>query len=58
VFEYTEDVNSLEGSASQVTVQKLLPLKSLEPGSYTLRLKVQDKVRNQTLTPTATFTIT
>lgn len=58
VFEYTEDVNSLEGSASQITVQKLLPLKSLEPGSYTLRLKVQDKVRNQTLTPTATFTVT
>jgi hypothetical protein len=58
VFEYTEDVNSLEGSASQFTVQKLLPLKTLEPGSYTLRLKVQDKVRNQTLTPTATFTVT
>ncbi|HZT36383.1 MAG TPA: GWxTD domain-containing protein [Bryobacteraceae bacterium] len=58
VFEYTEDVNSLEGSASQITIQKLLPLKSLEPGSYTLRLKVQDKVRNQTLTPTATFTVT
>ena len=58
VFEYTEDVNSLEGSASQVTVQKLLPLNSLEPGSYTLRLKVEDKVRNQTLTPTATFTVT
>jgi GWxTD domain-containing protein len=58
VFEYTEDLTSLEGSASQITVQKLLPLKTLEPGSYTLRLKVQDKVRNQTLTPTATFTIT
>jgi GWxTD domain-containing protein len=58
VFEYTEDVNSLEGSASQVTVQKLLPLNSLEPGSYTLRLKVEDKVRNQTLTPSATFTVT
>lgn len=58
VFEFSEDVSELQGSATQYTVEKLLPLKSFEPGSYTLRMKVVDKVRNQTLTPTATFTIT
>lgn len=58
VFEYTEDVNSLKGSATQITVEKLLPLKTFEPGSYTLKMKVVDKVRNQTLTPSATFTVT
>ena len=58
VFEYTEDVSALQGGSTQVTVEKLLPLKTFEPGSYTLRMKVTDKVRNQTLTPSATFTVT
>ena len=44
-------------SAQQVTVEKLLPLESLAPGQYTLKLKVVDNTRNQTLTPTANFTI-
>ena len=32
--------------------------KDLEPGKYTLRIKVVDKKRHQTLTPSATFTVT
>jgi len=44
-------------SAQQVTVEKLLPLSAMEPGQYTLTLKVTDKGRNQGLTPTATFTV-
>jgi GWxTD domain-containing protein len=59
IFEFTEDVASLPGaSASQVTVEKLLPLSKLQPGQYTLKLKITDRNRNQTLTPTAQFTIT
>ncbi|HTQ53691.1 MAG TPA: GWxTD domain-containing protein [Bryobacteraceae bacterium] len=59
IFEFTEDVASLPGaSASQVTVEKLLPLQKLEPGQYTLKLKITDRNRNQTLTPTAQFTVT
>ncbi len=59
VFDYSEDVSSLPGGgASQVTVEKLLPLKDLQPGQYTLKMKVVDKKRNQTLTPSATFTVT
>jgi hypothetical protein len=58
VFEYTEDVSALSGGAAQVTVEKLLPLKDLEPGQYTLKMKIVDKKRNQTLTPSATFTVT
>jgi GWxTD domain-containing protein len=58
VFEFAEDVSALPGSATQYTVEKILPLKSFEPGSYTLRMKVVDKLRNQTLTPSATFTVT
>jgi len=41
-----------------VIVQKLLPLKTLEPGQYTIRMKVTDRVRNQVLTNSAQFTVT
>ena len=58
VFEFSEEIGALTGGASQVVIEKLLPLQALEPGQYTLRLKVTDKKRNQTVTPTATFTIT
>jgi hypothetical protein len=58
VFEYTEDLTALTGGASQMVVEKLLPLTSMEPGQYTLRMKVIDKKRNQTLTPSAVFTVT
>ncbi len=58
VLDYTEEVKTMDGaSAQQVTVEKLLPLQSLEPGQYTLKMKVVDKNRNQTLTPTANFTV-
>lgn len=59
IFDFTEDLAGLpNASASQVTIEKLLPLKTLAPGQYTIRLKVTDKNRNQTLTPSAQFTIT
>src|ERR1019366_7635021 len=58
VFEYSEDISASPGAASQIIVEKLLPLSSLAPGQYTLRMKVVDKKRNQTLTPSAVFTVT
>jgi hypothetical protein len=58
IFEFSEDVSTLSGaSAQQVTVEKLLPLNTLTPGQYTLKLKVTDRLRNQVLTPAATFTV-
>jgi len=58
IFNFTEDVGTIAGTSSQVTIEKLLPLKNLAPGQYTIRLKVTDKTRNQTLTPSAQFTVT
>jgi hypothetical protein len=59
IFEFTEDIAGLPGaSASQVTVEKLLPLQKLQPGQYTLKLKITDRNRNQVLSPTAQFTVT
>jgi GWxTD domain-containing protein len=58
VFQFTEEVQKMENaSANQVTVEKVLPLKTLETGEYTLRMKVTDRVSNQTLTQAASFTV-
>ena len=57
--ELTEDLSQIpDASASQVTIDKVLPLNQLAPGQYTIRIKVTDKNRNQVLTPTAQFTVT
>jgi GWxTD domain-containing protein len=59
VMTQTEDLSSIpNASAFLVTVEKKLPLKALPPGNYTLRLKIVDKLKNQTLTPSAAFTVT
>jgi GWxTD domain-containing protein len=61
IFDFTEDLNQLpEASASQVTIEKFLNFKDLKltPGAYTLRVKVTDKKRNQSLPLTAEFTVT
>jgi hypothetical protein len=57
VFDYSEDLTKLSGGASQMIIEKLLPLQDFAPGDYTLKMKVIDKKRNETLSPTATFTV-
>jgi len=58
IFEFSEEVQKMEGaSAQQYTIEKILPLQNLEPGDYTIRLKVTDKNNNTTLTPSATFKV-
>ncbi len=58
VFQFTEDAANLDGaSATQVTVEKVLPLKTLQPGQYTLKMKVTDKISNQVLSQSASFTV-
>jgi len=52
-----EDVSTLGGGATQVTIEHLLSLKDFEPGSYTLKIKVVDAKRNQTINQQANFTV-
>ena len=50
LIDVTEDLSAIQyASAPQVTVQKLLPLKSLGPGVYTLKVKATDRRANQTV---------
>jgi GWxTD domain-containing protein len=59
VLEFSEELNTLENaSATQVTIEKILPLKTMEPGQYLLRLKVTDKNTKQILNQAAAFTVT
>jgi len=59
VIEQTEHSETIQGaSGSQITIERLLPLKTLAPGQYELRIKVLDKIRKQTITPSAKFTVT
>jgi hypothetical protein len=59
VMSQTEDLTTIpNASAFLVTVEKKLPLKSLPPGRYTLKLKMDDTLKKQTLSPSATFTVT
>jgi hypothetical protein len=58
ILDFTEEVSSVpNASASQVTIEKILPLNSLAPGTYELKMKVTDKISNQTLSPITTFTV-
>ena len=58
LVDFTEDLSAIRGvSPEQLTIEKLLPLTSLEPGDYLLSLKVEDQVKNEVLTPTAKFKV-
>jgi hypothetical protein len=58
VVDFTENIAEMRGaSPEQLTIEKILPLKSLEPGDYLLSLKVEDQVKNEVLTPTAKFKV-
>jgi GWxTD domain-containing protein len=57
VFEFSEEATKGTGGASQIVIEKLLPLQDLEPGQYTLRINATDKKRNQTVTQSVGFTI-
>jgi len=59
IFDWSQDFSDIpDASAAQLTIEKFLNLRTLLPGKYTLRMKIYDKSRNQTLTPTAVFTVT
>ena len=58
LLDFSEDVNTIRGaSARQVVIEKLLPLQSLEPGEYRLNVMVEDNVKNESLSPSATFKV-
>jgi hypothetical protein len=59
VLDYSQDLTKIpNASASQVTIEQLLDLKSLAPGTYTIKVKATDKGNNQSVQQQANFTVT
>lgn len=52
-----ENWEGLSDSGQRLTLARLLPTSALQPGSYEIKIKIKDRVSNQTLEPVAKFTI-
>jgi GWxTD domain-containing protein len=52
-----EDPSKWAQAASQITLQKEMPLKALPPGKYSVQIKVTDNVRKQTVSPATSFEV-
>ncbi|MEP6714219.1 MAG: GWxTD domain-containing protein [Terriglobia bacterium] len=58
VLAFSEELSAIpNASANQVVVEKLLSLKAMAPGNYTLKIKATDRKGNQTLQQQANFTV-
>jgi GWxTD domain-containing protein len=61
-YDLTKDGKSVftkseQAETAQVTISKTLPLKPLQPGKYTLEIKVTDNVSKQSVSPSASFQV-
>lgn len=52
-----EDPQKLAAGTQQMTLEKTLPVKLLQPGHYMVQVKVTDNLRKETLSPSATFEV-
>ena len=52
-----EESQKLSASSDQLTLEKTLPLASLEPGKYMVKISVDDGVTHQQIAETAPFTV-
>ena len=57
VLNQTESAANIKDASEQVTLEKTMPAKLLEPGKYTLQIKITDKVKDQTDTQTTNFQV-
>jgi GWxTD domain-containing protein len=57
VLDTSESTAKLNPNADQVTLEKTLPLGGLQPGKYSLSIKVSDGVSKQQIAQTAPFTV-
>ena len=57
ILDQPEDTSKWTNAGAQVTLQKTLDLKSLQPGKYSVAIKITDNVTKQTVSPSATFEV-
>jgi GWxTD domain-containing protein len=51
----TEQAAKLANASQQVTLQKTMPLKGLQPGKYSVQIKVTDNLKTQSVSRSASF---
>ncbi len=57
LLDQPEDAKNLKSASQQYTIIKKMALKPLQPGKYTVQIKVTDNIKKATLSPTATFQV-
>ncbi|MSO21846.1 MAG: GWxTD domain-containing protein [Acidobacteria bacterium] len=57
VSRFMEEQEKLTGASQQMTLEKLYPLKDLEPGRYNLVVNVTDNLTKRTISPVAKFEV-
>jgi GWxTD domain-containing protein len=57
ISRFMEDQDKLAGASQQMTLEKLYPLKDLEPGRYSLVVNVTDNLTKRTISPVAKFEV-
>ena len=58
IMDFSEEAMSFpNASASQLTVEKLVSLKTFQPGNYTLKVTVTDRIGNQSVRQQGNFTV-
>jgi len=55
LLDQPEDAAKLKEASQQFTLEKQMPLSVLQPGKYTVQIKVTDNIRKQTVSPSTTF---
>src|SRR5690348_881021 len=57
VLNQTEQAAAIQDASEQITLEKTMPAKLLQPGKYTLQIKITDKVKDQSDTQTTNFQV-
>jgi GWxTD domain-containing protein len=57
ILNQTEQAANIKDASEQVTLEKTMPAKLLQPGKYTLQIKITDKVKDQTDTRSTSFQV-
>jgi GWxTD domain-containing protein len=57
ILDTQEDSQKLEARADQLTLEKSLPLASLQPGKYMVKIKIDDSVSKQQIAQSVPFTV-
>jgi GWxTD domain-containing protein len=57
IVHMSENTGQFGNVGEQITLQKSLPLASLEPGLYQITIKINDNVSKQEISPTAKFAV-